>query len=532
LRKSLINDTWFCVCDFDYDNRILTRETTAGVLVSGGAGEAWRLLSVQDYEQTYTPEAGTIVPKYALPGYDGRGNIVTWTNGLTGELIGTADYGPYGERFDMWWATEADEVSYERFGFGTEYRDETGLIYYGARYYSPALGRFISRDPAGVAGSGVNLYAFCSGDPVNNRELYGLCDSGWFGDLCSALSSVVSAICSAVSYVADAIGGVLDYFTSDQEAVPESNPEPSGATGVDPGCQVIGVDQNGNYIVAVTNQEEFDKRVSEYQQRHNGENPVLATCQVDRDFIDRILSDSAMQREFTKYLSLSIGGYSSKYATYAQALAAEVKYYTELANTEFFCELPPFEVWADQYTPEERHFMYLQEMNAWELRQERIDRASFHDRCGLNQPLPVREYADTGVDPVFKNVQPLDFAVVASVRAVFNGGGPQLAYSPGVYFAFGPKSGVCYGFCGSTELGLGNEAGAGFNLAVYNTSNFHGEYLSQNLSVGFFGGSIFSDTRGNPNGMDVNIGVNVCQVSFSSGYGYTINARNVNEPIK
>lgn len=67
--------------------------------MSGGAGEAWRLLSVQDYERSAV----------ALPGYDGRGNIVTWTRGLTGELIGTADYGPYGERFGIWWKTEADE---------------------------------------------------------------------------------------------------------------------------------------------------------------------------------------------------------------------------------------------------------------------------------------------------------------------------------------------------------------------------------------------------------------------------------------
>jgi RHS repeat-associated protein len=152
--------------------------------MSGVVGEAWRLLSVQDYERGTT----------ALPGYDGRGNVVTWTNGATGELIGTADYGPYGERFDVRWVTPADEASYNRYGFGTEYRDETGLIYYGARYYSPALGRFLSRDPAGVAGSGVNLYAFCGGDPVNNRELYGLCSPtgfwGWVGSVWNGIKNL------------------------------------------------------------------------------------------------------------------------------------------------------------------------------------------------------------------------------------------------------------------------------------------------------------------------------------------------------
>ncbi len=43
---------------------------------------------------------------------------------------------------------------------------ETGLVFMEARYYSPALGRFVSRDPIGFDG-GINLYAYCGGDPVN-----------------------------------------------------------------------------------------------------------------------------------------------------------------------------------------------------------------------------------------------------------------------------------------------------------------------------------------------------------------------------
>src|SRR5947209_9477850 len=43
---------------------------------------------------------------------------------------------------------------------------ETGLVLLGARYYAPALGRFISRDPSGYAG-GINLYGYGLGDPVD-----------------------------------------------------------------------------------------------------------------------------------------------------------------------------------------------------------------------------------------------------------------------------------------------------------------------------------------------------------------------------
>ena len=42
-----------------------------------------------------------------------------------------------------------------------------------ARYYSPILKRFLNEDPAGFAG-GRNLYAYCSGDPVNAMDPFGL----------------------------------------------------------------------------------------------------------------------------------------------------------------------------------------------------------------------------------------------------------------------------------------------------------------------------------------------------------------------
>jgi len=41
---------------------------------------------------------------------------------------------------------------------------ETGLIYMRARYMDPALGRFISEDPAR---DGVNWFVYCDNDPVN-----------------------------------------------------------------------------------------------------------------------------------------------------------------------------------------------------------------------------------------------------------------------------------------------------------------------------------------------------------------------------
>ncbi len=43
LRKSLIDDTWYCVSDFGADNSIQTRTTTAGALVDGAAAAGARV---------------------------------------------------------------------------------------------------------------------------------------------------------------------------------------------------------------------------------------------------------------------------------------------------------------------------------------------------------------------------------------------------------------------------------------------------------------------------------------------------------
>jgi len=47
--------------------------------------------------------------------------------------------------------------------------------YYRARYYDPTIGRFISEDPAGFAGSGTNSYAYVRNSPINLIDPLGLC---------------------------------------------------------------------------------------------------------------------------------------------------------------------------------------------------------------------------------------------------------------------------------------------------------------------------------------------------------------------
>ncbi len=96
----------------------------------------------------YVSEAGEVVASYA---YDVFGRTLSAT-------------GPMADAFP--------------FRFSTKYYDsETGLYYYGRRYYSPDLGRWLTRDPIGEDG-GVNLYAFCRNNGVNRCDYLGYTDRG------------------------------------------------------------------------------------------------------------------------------------------------------------------------------------------------------------------------------------------------------------------------------------------------------------------------------------------------------------------
>nr|WP_293091829.1 RHS repeat-associated core domain-containing protein [Moorena sp. SIOASIH] len=66
------------------------------------------------------------------------------------------------------------EVKLKQYRYSGKERDaSTGLYYYGARYYAPWLGRWMSCDPAGTV-DGLNLYVFVGGNPVILRDTGGL----------------------------------------------------------------------------------------------------------------------------------------------------------------------------------------------------------------------------------------------------------------------------------------------------------------------------------------------------------------------
>lgn len=109
-----------------------------------------------------------------LPSYDGNGNIAALFNATTGAVAAVYEYSPFGVPLRS--QTLDSTVADNPFRFSTKFTDvETGLIYYGHRYYDPKNGRFINRDPIEESG-GLNLYVFCGNNPVNRWDYLGMCD--------------------------------------------------------------------------------------------------------------------------------------------------------------------------------------------------------------------------------------------------------------------------------------------------------------------------------------------------------------------
>jgi RHS repeat-associated protein len=123
-----------------------------------------------------TPYWPSPAAKDYFPSYDGNGNVMSVTR-QDGTLVSIYEYSPFGELLRAEQRDTIDPVAQSNpFKFSTKYTDdETGLSYYGHRYYSAALGRFINRDPISEAG-GVNLYGFCGNNAVSRWDLLGTLD--------------------------------------------------------------------------------------------------------------------------------------------------------------------------------------------------------------------------------------------------------------------------------------------------------------------------------------------------------------------
>jgi RHS repeat-associated protein len=161
-------DQWNLICEFDASSSqpgTLVRSYIWGTDLSGSMqslGGVGGLLKVTD-----APLGSTT---HNFVAYDGNGNVAALIDGGTGAMNARYEYGPFAEPL----RTVGTMAKKTPLRFSTKYTDnESGLVYYGYRYYNPSTGRWLSRDPIGERG-GRGLYNFIRNECLTRIDRLGL----------------------------------------------------------------------------------------------------------------------------------------------------------------------------------------------------------------------------------------------------------------------------------------------------------------------------------------------------------------------
>lgn len=142
---------------------------------------------------------------------DLAGSPVAATNS-SGQVIWRESYRPYGER-----TTNSAASTDNKIWFTSRRQDaETGLVYMGARYYDPVIGRFISTDPKQFDEQNVQLfnrYACANNNPYKYNDPDGrnpILIAMGIGALIGGGVNAVSQYVSTGTVRWQGLGGVID----------------------------------------------------------------------------------------------------------------------------------------------------------------------------------------------------------------------------------------------------------------------------------------------------------------------------------
>ena len=174
------DESWQVIADVDVDGNVVRSyewgESIDQLLAVKIVNRTYTALTdVQGTVWGYADESGAVVARWT---YDAWGNVLSEEIAEGAQALRTVRY-----RFQ-----------------GRERSAATGLVNFRMRWYDPATGRWLSKDPIGLGG-GLNLYAFCGGDPINNTDCTGLCAagdrSGFWNQVKNKAKNAISALGTA-----------------------------------------------------------------------------------------------------------------------------------------------------------------------------------------------------------------------------------------------------------------------------------------------------------------------------------------------
>jgi RHS repeat-associated protein len=202
-----VYDGWRVIMELDgLNGDAVTRKYTWGLDLAGlngqvnsleAAGGIGGLLAAEDVAQN----------RKFIYFADGNGNIgqvVEATPGSEGTIVAKYEYDPYGRRINAPAQGEYDQP----YRFSTKpFDEETGLGYWGYRWYSPRTGRWINRDPVSEPGNlrvrqlyrgayasdgALNAYSYALQNPLKFIDPVGLRDCCG-PDITSRLTALLAA---------------------------------------------------------------------------------------------------------------------------------------------------------------------------------------------------------------------------------------------------------------------------------------------------------------------------------------------------
>lgn len=135
-RKTFVYNGWNLVAELQ-GNLSVVKSYTWGIDLSGSeqdAGGVGGLVIVKHFGSSASVNFVTT---------DGNGNVASLVDATTGTAVADYEFSPFGELIRGSGPMAKENCLLH----ATKYLDwETGLYYYGARYYNPAVGRWLSRD--------------------------------------------------------------------------------------------------------------------------------------------------------------------------------------------------------------------------------------------------------------------------------------------------------------------------------------------------------------------------------------------------
>ncbi len=140
------------------------------------------------------------------PSYDANGNITAYIDN-SNSVAFSCDYSPFGTVINSEGDAPCDYL------FSTKPLDtETGLYYYGYRFYSSSLGRWLTRDPVGEMG-GLNQYESFYNNPIDNIDYIGFSVLSWINGYgyTGIEAEAFDKIFNETTW--DRVNGTLDFIT-------------------------------------------------------------------------------------------------------------------------------------------------------------------------------------------------------------------------------------------------------------------------------------------------------------------------------